>query len=60
MRRSTFPVFVMLALLFIVFVLAEIRNVLVYNAPYGEEPISIWEESQKKHPPQDLSATNMQ
>jgi hypothetical protein len=33
------------ALLFIVFVCAEIRNVLVYQTPYDSEPVNIWSES---------------
>ena len=33
------------ALLFIVFVCAEIRDVLVYQSPYDSEPVSIWSES---------------
>lgn len=46
-----------LALLFIVFVLAEIRNVLVYDTPYDSEPISIWEESHIQQPPEITPAT---
>ncbi|BHH81935.1 hypothetical protein [Desulforhopalus sp. 52FAK] len=38
------------ALLFIVFVCAEIRNVLIYETPYDSEPISIWSESVSKNP----------
>lgn len=35
------------ALLFIVFVLAEIRNVLVFQDPFQSKNISIWEEVQE-------------
>lgn len=31
-------------LLFIVFVIVEIRNVLLYSDPYQPPPITIWEE----------------
>ncbi|MFT5697403.1 MAG: hypothetical protein ACI8ZB_000251 [Desulforhopalus sp.] len=32
-------------LIFIVFVCAEIRNVLFYETPYKGEPVSIWSET---------------
>jgi len=32
-------------LIFIVFVCAEIRNVLLYDAPYQNKPVSIWNET---------------
>lgn len=32
-------------LVFIVFVCAEISNVLFYEAPYSGEPVSIWNET---------------
>jgi hypothetical protein len=38
-----------LMLLFIVFILAEIRTVLLYDAPYGDGPIAIWNESYGAH-----------
>jgi len=44
------------ALLFIVFVCAEIRNVLIYENPYDSEPISIWSEPTKDNI-QDKSLT---
>jgi hypothetical protein len=31
--------------LFIVFILAEIRTVLLHDIPYGDGPITIWTES---------------
>jgi hypothetical protein len=34
-----------LMLLFIVFILAEIRTVLLHDIPYEKEPIKIWNES---------------
>jgi hypothetical protein len=40
-------------LLYIVFVIAEIRNVLVYSDPSLAAPITIWEEVQ--HPPDSSS-----
>lgn len=42
-------------LLFIVFVIAEIRNVLLYSDPRQPAPITIWEEMQQ--PPVDSSNT---
>jgi hypothetical protein len=38
-------------LLYIVFVIAEIRNVLLYSDPGQPAPITIWEETQQ--PPGD-------
>jgi hypothetical protein len=35
-------------LLFIVFVCAEIRNVLFYESPYQAKPVSIWSETSDK------------
>ncbi len=40
-------------LLYIVFIIAEIRNVLLYSDPQQAEPITIWEEIQQ--PPGDNS-----
>lgn len=34
-------------LLFIIFILAEIRNVLVDSDPWPAQPLTIWEEDQK-------------
>ena len=38
------------ALLFIIFICAEIRNVLINETPYDSEPISIWSESVNTNP----------
>lgn len=48
------------AILFIVFVCAEIRNVLVYEIPYDSEPISIWNETIEKHEVEEPLALKMQ
>jgi len=42
-------------LLYIVFVIAEIRNVLLYSDPRHPEPITIWDEIQQ--PPGDKDNT---
>jgi hypothetical protein len=42
-------------LLYIVFVIAEIRNVLLYSDPRQPEPITIWEETPL--PPDDNGYT---
>lgn len=47
------------ALLFIVFVCAEIRNVLVYERPYSGEPIAIWDESTPASTSPPFPATNL-
>ena len=45
-------------LVFIVFVLAEIRNVLVSYDPYSESPLTIWEETVS--PAQTLTTITVQ
>lgn len=46
-------------LIFIVFVCAEIRNVLFYEVPFQSSPVSIWSESVTEGPPQEnLSVGN--
>jgi hypothetical protein len=44
------------ALLFIVFICAEIRNVLVHETPYDSEPISIWNENTSKSQQEKIPA----
>ncbi len=43
------------ALLFIVFVLAEIRNVLLFENPFQSDTITIWEEVQVPKTTGDLT-----
>lgn len=46
-RRTTMSQFIHCCiLLYIVFVIAEIRNVLVYSDPQQAAPLTIWEETQ--------------
>lgn len=47
------------ALLFIVFVCAEIRNVLIHESPYDSEPISIWSESTNRNALEQLPAVKL-
>lgn len=44
-------------LLYIVFVMAEIRNVLVNGTPNNPEPITIWEEFQPQSADKELNLT---
>jgi len=39
-------------LIFIVFVLAEIRNVLLYDIPYQNKSVSLWSETSQNSQPQ--------
>lgn len=44
-------------LLYIVFVMAEIRNVLINGTPNNPEPITIWEEVQPRTADKDITLT---
>ena len=46
-------------LLYIVFVIAEIRNVLLYSDPRQPVPITIWEETQQPPADQDYKLTRL-
>ncbi len=48
------------AILFIVFVCAEIRNVLVYETPHESEPISIWSEASEKQQAKEFPPLKLQ
>ena len=48
-------------LIFIVFICAEIRNVLFYDTPFQSSPVSIWNESTtEKTTQKGISAGNIQ
>jgi hypothetical protein len=44
-------------LLYIVFVMAEIRNVLINGTPNNPEPLTIWEEVQPPTADKDVTLT---
>lgn len=44
-------------LLYIVFIMAEIRNVLINGTPNNPEPITIWEEARPDSADKDFTLT---